>query len=183
MTVDALQALLCAAKLVFSHGASWTETECRERAREIVEAAAQHDQDALLMAAVFIQECDLRDDVARPVFLPADLHRPRRKRRIIGYDYCPMGVRIMGTLDRHRWTRAALFTEAARRMARWERWCKRRHSHTHFIQHYNEGNAAYTESVLAIRRALRSKAPLATTLEPRTAEIVRRLLRPPRVAM
>lgn len=193
MTAEALSFALCLASGIFGRPA-WTVEKCDERAIQISEIAKQHDVDPLLMVAVNIQECDMREDVDALVTVGEGRHK-----RVVGIDACPMGVRIMGPAgvrlhaalhdDNQVAARVALYDTAARAMVRWKRWCSRGHqgnaplplfsTQHHFIAHYNQGDPTYSHQVLGIQAAL-ARRPIKPEHErrftERTKEIVRRLL-------
>lgn len=174
MSVEALSILLCAAKLAFAHGDVWTQAQCRERAEQVLTAAQAHDVSPLAMISIDAQECDWRDGITRPIYAPADINKPRAKRRIIGHDLCPMGLRIYEPIiDRAKWTNAVIFDRAATKMARLKRWCDHAHDGHFYLGHWNPGNPTYAESILGILFALQGKA--SPTTDPRTKEIVMRL--------
>lgn len=180
MTVEALAVILCLAKPTFSHGQTWNEAECLDQAKEIQAAAEVHGIDTKLIVAVNIHECDLRSGIVRPIW--QEFGTGRRKKRVqIGADLCPMGLRVFGPVDRVKWTDAAIYMEAARKMDRWKKWCDHDHGGAHhFISHYNQGNSVYQFQILAIRRALAGKPLLKGEeglLTERTLEIVKRLTR------
>ena len=174
MTVDALALLLCSMKVMFSHPQTWNIEQCREKAVQIKAAAEKYGIEEKFIVADFAQECDLVDNVARPIYKTVIL-RNKPKRVIIGYDYCPMGIRVYDPeLNRVKWTDSRLFETSAQKMDHWRRWCARNHTGHHWISHYNEGNPHYAESVLAIRGSLDGKEPKVKLVE-RTAEIVKRM--------
>ena len=174
MTIEALALLICSANVTFSHGQKLSDAECKRQAEEIQVAATTHNIDERLMVAENVWECDLRVGIARPIWKAVG-----KKRVQIGVDYCPMGLRIYGPMNRAKWTEAAIYMEAARRMAKWKSWCDRKHKGAHhFIAHYNEGNPVYQFQILAIRRALAGKELRRGEeqfLTDRALEIVRRL--------
>ena len=157
MTVESLAIILCASKVMFSHPQVWDQAQCTEKAQQIIEAAQKYDIDPKLIVAGFVQECDLVNDITRPIYDPNDL-RPRSKRNVIGHDYCPMGVRIYepGPPNRQKWTDIKLFEKSASKMDFWRRWCTKKHAGQghHWLKHYNEGNPDYVESVMAIKAAI-----------------------------
>lgn len=180
MTVEALSAVLCLASGVFGRPA-WDLDKCDERAAVVLAAAARHGVDPLLMVALDVHECELRDKDASVYKTIGD------RRRLVGYDACPMGVRIMGVDRRGSYDVAALYELAAARLERWRNWCGRGHpggryhahllSRHHYVAHYNQGNPTYSNQVLAIRDALRGRfdeAESRSSLTPRTSDIVQR---------
>jgi len=179
VTLAALSKIICLAWGIYGR-TQLADAECDERAREVLAAAGRHRVDPVLMVAVDVQECDLRDDVGAPFYKTV-----RGRRVLAGRDHCPMGVR---TWDSRRYARAALYDEAARRLSRWKRWCAAGHpggkyrgaGDHHFVSHYNPGNPAYESQVMTFYRRLR-RLPVrerdASRMTPRTREIERRLAR------
>jgi hypothetical protein len=180
MTVEALSAVLCLASGVFGRPA-WDLDKCDERAAVVLAAAARHGVDPLLMVALDVHECDLRDRDA-PVY-----KKVGGRQRLVGYDACPMGVRIMGVDRRGSYDVADLYELAAVRLERWRDWCGRGHPggryrarlpvRHHYVAHYNQGNPTYSNQILAIRDALKGRfgeAESRSDLTSRTDEIVRR---------
>ena len=121
MTVEALSLTICLASGIFGRPA-WTPDKCDERAAQIMTIAEKHGIDPLLMVAVNIQECDMREDVNALVTVGTGKHK-----KIVGIDACPMGVRIMGAESRKPHAPEELYEIAARRMEHWKRWCERGH--------------------------------------------------------
>jgi hypothetical protein len=182
VTVEALAAVLCLASGVFGRPA-WDEARCLERALVVSEVAERHGVDPLLMVALDVHECELRDNVDAPVY-----KKIRGRKVLAGHDACPMGVRIMGVKKRLDYDVPALYELAATRMEGWQKWCGRGHpggkypghlpARHHYVAHYNQGNPAYAPQVLALRRTFLGKEVLAgEALTPRTLEIIRRYRR------
>lgn len=183
MTVEALAQVMCLVSGIFGRPA-WDEPKCLERAGHVLEAARRHAVDPLLMVALEVQECDMRDSDA-PIYKVVG-----GRRRLAGYDACPMGVRIMGVSQRQRHDAASLYELAAARLERWRKWCRRGHpggrypghlpAGHHHVAHYNQGNPRYADQVLAIKDALEggiARPGRAGDLTPRTREIVKRIHR------
>lgn len=183
MTVEALAAVLCLASGIFGRP-SWDADKCAERAGVIEAAAARHGVDPLLMVALDVHECELRD-VDAPVY-----KKVRGSEELVGYDACPMGVRIMGVESRRSYDVPALYELAAARLEHWRGWCGRGHPggrhlgrlprHHHYVAHYNQGNPTYADQVLAIRDALGGRPRRAEKMQhltPRTEEICARIRR------
>lgn len=180
MTAPALAAVLCLASSIYGRPA-WDEAKCAERAGMILAAAGRHRVDPLLMVAIDMQECDQRDEDA-PIYKMV-----RGKNTLVGYDACPMGVRIMGVARRAALGPAELYEIAAARLARWRRWCRaghpggrypgHLHAGHHYSAHYNQGNPSYSHQVLARREVLAGKKVGLddVDLTPRTRETLRRL--------
>lgn len=168
MTLTLLAKMLCLASGIFGRPA-WNDARCFEHARYVMEAADRHGLDPVLMVAVDVVECDLRDK-DRPVY---------RSGKLVGYDACPMGVRIMDVDRRLQYGPADLYELAATRMERWQRWCERSHKgQHHYLKHYNEGNPVYAAQVLAVVATLKVRGVRnRDLLKDRTVEIVRRLAR------
>ena len=177
MTIEALSLTICLASSIFGRPA-WTPEKCAERAEQIMSIAERHGLDPLLMVAVNIQECDMREDVNAYVRAGTG-----RGRRVVAVDACPMGVRFWGARIWERHDPQELYELAAQRMERWKRWCERAHlgpEEHHFISHYNQGNPVYASQVLGVlaaitHRKIELRHLLAFT--DRTREIVRRLTR------
>ena len=184
MTAEALSLVICLASGVFGRPA-WTPEKCAERAGQLMEIGRRHGIDPLLMVAVNIQECDMREDVNALVTAGEGKHK-----KVIGIDACPMGVRIIGSDWKKHRAPEELYELAARRMEHWKSWCERGHhgrkpaglslEKHHFIAHYNQGNPVYASQVLGFlatitHRKVREKDSSAYT--ERTREIVRRLTR------
>ena len=126
--------------------------------------------DPVLMVAIDIVECDMRE-VDNLV---------RRGGRIVGYDACPMGVRIMGVKHRRQYKTGDLYELAATRMERWKKWCARVHGGRHhpYVKHYNEGDPVYAAQVLAVAATLKAqRVRHRDELTERTRDIVKRLAR------
>jgi len=169
VTLAVLAKMLCLASGIFGRPA-WDDARCSEHAGYVMEAADRHGVDPVLMVAVNIFECDMGDK-DNPI---------RRDGKLVGYDACPMGVRIIGVEHRQKYGPADLYELAAVRMERWKRWCERSHRgrHHHYIKHYNEGNPAYAPQILAVMAILKLRgARHGELLKDRTIEIVRRLAR------
>ena len=86
--VAPLAALLCAIQPQISPEKDWTHIDCIERAQEFVEAGEMSRVDPLLLVAVSVFECNLRER--------AEL-RDRKGRRVVAIDACPMGLRFTGS--------------------------------------------------------------------------------------
>jgi len=148
MTVEALSLTICLVSGIFGRPA-WEKSKCDERAAQISGIARRHGLDPLLMVAVNVQECDMRETEA---FAPVVVGEGKHK-KVVGIDACPMGVRLMGAEARMSREPVALYEIAADRMERWKRWCERGHqrnrhdpayaSEHHFIAHYNQGDPTY----------------------------------------
>lgn len=156
MTVPALASVICLASGIFGRPA-WTEEKCLARAEIVVDVARRHGLDPLLLLAIDVVECDLNDRDARIY------KKVGGKKRLVGHDACPMGVRIMGPENRSQHDDASLHELAAKKLARWRKWCRAGHpggkyrgtrAPHHFVAHYNEGNPIYADQVLAVRDAL-----------------------------
>lgn len=179
MTLAALSKMICLAWVAYGR-APLSEAECDGRARLVRQAAERHQVDPVLMLSVDVQECDLRDTDA-PIYEVV-----RGRRTVVGYDRCPMGVRVMGT--EKDLGASDLYDLAAQKIKRWERWCRAGHpggkyrgrgSH-HHLAHYNPGNPVYAHQVLAFAAVLRGRpvSPAdAQHLTGRSREIIRRLVR------
>ncbi len=170
MTLSVLAKMICLASGVFGRPA-WDASKCDEHAAYLMTSAARHEISPVLMVAVNVVECDMRE-VDNPIYA-----KVRGKDRLVGYDACPMGVRIKGPENRRRYGSGDLYELAASRMERWKIWCARRHrgSGHHFISHYNEGNPTYAAQVLGVFASLRVRSVKKDLLTERTLEIVRRL--------
>lgn len=180
MTLAALSKTICLAWLAYGR-APLPESECDERASLILRASARHRVDPVLVLAHDVHECDLRR-VDAPIY-----ERVRGKLVVVGYDRCPMGVRIreMGPRPSDEY----LYDLAAKKLARWRRWCLAGHpggkyrgprSGHHYVAHYNPGNPDYEHQVLAHAAVLRGRevSPAnAPHLTGRTWDIVRRMRR------
>ena len=184
MTVEALAAVLCLASGIFGRPA-WDADKCADRAAVVAAAAARHGVDPLLMVALDVHECELRD-VDAPVYKTVG-----GREELVGYDACPMGVRVMGVERRRSYDVPALYELAAARLEHWRDWCGRGHPggrarlghlprHHHHVAHYNQGNPTYANQVLAIRDALGGRLRRAEKMQhltPRTEEMLRRIRR------
>ena len=170
MTTFALAKILCLASSIFGRPA-WEETQCTERAEMILAAAGQHKVDPVLMVAIDLIECDLRE-VDNPYYKVV-----RGRKRLAGYDACPMGVRIPGRHNRAKYAPSDLYELSAARMERWLAWCSRSHvgQGHHYISHYNQGNPVYAAQVLGVLEALRGHTAKSNELTDRTRELIRRL--------
>jgi len=164
VTIAALAKLLCLVSGLFGRPA-WEDARCLDRADAIMGAAGRHGIDPVLMVAVDVVECDLGDRDA-PI---------REDGRLVGYDACPMGVRLRGVTRRADYDEAALYELGAARLeAAKKRW-KARRRRGHFVAAYNWGNREYAADVLAVAAALRGRRPRTAGLADRIAEIVRRI--------
>jgi len=169
MTLAMLTRMLCLASGVFGRPA-WDDARCEEHAAYIMEAAEEYSLDPVHMVSLEIVECDMQDK-DNPV---KKLVRGREV--VVGFDACPMGVRIMGVEKRAGYDARALYQLAAKRMARWKKWCARKHKGSHhFLAHYNEGNPLYVDQVLGVAATLRARPSANYHLSDRISEIVRRL--------
>jgi len=179
VTPEALATLVCVASGALS-GSAKTEDDCRERAIEIRAAADHHGVDDVLLLAIDVLECSMRDDVDAPAYRTVD-----GVRRRVGVDACPMGVRIVGRGVREGLSRADLYDRGASLVARWRDQHERRkcgllpRGH-HHVAHYNWGNPAYASQVLATVAVLEGRAPRRRHYEassPRVRGVVCRLAR------
>lgn len=168
MTLAILAKMLCLASGIFGRPA-WDDAKCTEHARYVMEASDKHGVDPVLMVAIDIVECDMRE-VDNPV---------RRGGRVVGYDACPMGVRILGVQRRRQYKTGDLYELAATRMERWKKWCSRAHAgRHHYVKHYNEGDPVYAAQVLAVAATLKVRGVRhREQLTERTRDIVKRLAR------
>lgn len=172
MTVEVLARMICIASGIFGRPA-WDVAKCAEHAGYIQAAAERHGVDPVLMVSHNIVECDMREK-DNPVYKEV-----RRRQVLVGYDACPMGVRIMGVGRRADFGPRELYETAARKLERWKAWCAKKHRGQghHFTSHYNEGNPAYSDQVLGVRATLLGRSAEKYALCPRVAEIVRRLVK------
>ena len=180
MTVAALAHLMCLASGVFGRPA-WSEAKCAAEAASMLAAAERHSVDPVLMLAIDVQECDMRDGVYldrhgrqrradNPVFATV-----RGKKKLVAYDSCPMGLRLPAA-ERLRMDNASIYERAARKLAAIRAMFP--HKKPHHVAQWNPGNPAYGYQVLAFATTLRGRrvpAKTASHLAERTAEIVRRL--------
>jgi len=160
--------------LVFGRGWNWEKAE--ERAGMIEAAAQRHKVDPALMVAIDAYECDLRD---RDASVYAMVHG---RRRLVGYDACPMGMRIMGVGRRARYNAVQLYEMAAADLERSRKVClgsghPARICAERAVAKRNSRNRDYAAQVFAIAAALRGQRAPEDHLTRRTVEIVRRLLR------
>jgi hypothetical protein len=157
---------------------AWTPEKCQERASQIHKIAQENDVDPMWFVAINIQECDMREDVDAKVFAPAIAKRPPKQ---IGADLCPMGIRFLwpnGKRPDKSLDALAIYELAGKKMARWKRWCDKKHKNHSFVVHWNEGNPIYAAQVLAFRTVLMGQSLNSDdNLTGRTKEIVRRLRR------
>jgi hypothetical protein len=172
MTVEVLAKMLCLASGIFGRP-SWDNAKCAEHAGYVMASATRHSIPPVLMVATNILECDMQDR-DNPVYAVV-----RGRSRLVGYDACPMGVRIMGVAKRGSYGPSDLYEIAAAKMERWQRWCVRKHRGMghHFLFHYNEGNPAYSAQVMGVFAVLRGRQVKKDSLTDRTLEIVNRLSR------
>lgn len=170
MTLELLTRMICLASGIFGRPA-WDAGKCAEHADYILEASKRYEVDPVLIVAENIVECDMQEK-DNPIYKEV-----RGRTRLVGYDACPMGVRIIGVERREQFAARDLYEAAARKLARWKAWCARKHRGQghHFVSHYNEGNPVYADQVLAVRATLLTKPTAKFALVPRIAEIVRRL--------
>jgi hypothetical protein len=184
MTIEALSLTLCLVSGIFGRPA-WDTEKCTERAEQILSIATSHNIDPLLMVAVNVQECDMRENVDAMVYQGTG-----KKRKVIGRDACPMGIRLMGEAAKRKYEPKELYEMAAQKMERWKNWCEKGHQGQlykglkgdkhHFIYHYNQGNPIYAAQVLSILATIKGKSlneKYEQDLTPRSKEIIRRLLR------
>jgi hypothetical protein len=177
VTAQALSIMICLASGAF--GRQWPQERCDERASQILVSASRHDVDPVLMLALEAYECDMREDVDARVYRVV-----RGKKKLAGFDACPMGVRVMDVGRRRRLGPADLYEVAAAKLERWRDWCRSGHpggGNTlrfphHHVAHYNQGNPEYSYQVLAVAAAIGGR-PFRdqNRLRARTLEIVRRL--------
>ena len=174
MTIEALTMTICLASSIFGRG-QMAQTECKAMAENMTMAAKIADVSPALILAVNIQECDLRERVDAPIWKGEG-----KKRKMVGVDACPMGVRILGITDSTKLAVERMYTLAGEKMAIMKRWCEKKHkgSHHHFISHYNQGNPTYATQVLGFMAVVQGK-PVSgeNSLTKRSQEIIRRLLR------
>lgn len=178
MTASALAQVLCLVSGIFGRPA-WDEAKCAERAEMIGASSRRHGIDPVLMVAHEAWECDMLDRDA-PVYRVVS-----GRKKLVGYDACPMGVRVIGVERRARLGPAELYEMAAARLARWKRWCERGHpgkrypghlpAGHHYSAHFNQGNPTYSYQVLAVRDALLRRTPSPRFLTERALEHVRRI--------
>jgi hypothetical protein len=170
LTPVALAQLLCAASGIFGRPA-WDVAKCAERADWIVAAAERHDVDPVLLVSIDVVECDLRDRDA-PVYREVE-----GRRRLVGFDACPMGMRILGVERRRLYDPRSLYELAARRLAADRARCRisgRRDCLREAIARRNLGNPQYAAGVYYVWGALAGKR-VRGTVSIRLAEIGRRL--------
>jgi hypothetical protein len=161
MTLETLAQLICLTTAIFGRG-SPSPSLCERSSSAILAATSETQIDPLLVVAVNIQECDLREDVVA--------------RWSGGVDACPMGLRIRGKFSREEWPIERIYREAVRKMVRDRQRCKDLHHRGHhFIKHWNNGNPVYANQVLATYRYLSGKKVSTSGLVPRTLEILRRM--------
>ena len=174
MTIEALALTICLASSVFGRG-KMAETECKAMAENVTMAAKIADVSPVLILAVNIQECDLRERVDAPIWKGEG-----KKRKMVGVDACPMGVRILGITDSTKLVVERLYNLAGEKMSVMKKWCERNHkgAHHHFISHYNQGNPTYAAQILGFMAVLQGRpVPDESSLTARSKEIIRRLLR------
>ena len=141
----------------------------------VLAAAERHHVDALLLVAVDAYECDLGDRDA-PVYKVV-----RGRKRLVGYDACPMGMRVLDVGRRRRLGPAELYEMAALDLERSTRVFRAlgyspRRALARAVARRNSGNPAYGTQVFAIVAALGGRRVEAEGLSLRTREIVRRLV-------
>lgn len=180
MTATAFAQLMCLVSGIFGRPA-WPAEKCEKEAALLLAAANRHDVDPVLMLAIDVQECDMKDGEYRdrhgrlrradnPVYA-----KVRGRKKLVAYDSCPMGLRLP-VKDRLRLDNAALYERAARKLAALRAMFPRQKPH--HVARWNPGNPEYAYQVLAFATVLRGKrmsARVASHLADRTVEIVRRL--------
>jgi hypothetical protein len=177
MSLEGLSMVLCLASGIFGRPA-WSTEMCEARASQILKISQENDLDPLLLVAVNIHECDMRENVRVRFYSSAS---GGVKKKTMGVDSCPMGIRSWwqnGKSPKTNLTPVELYELAGKKMARVKKLCQaKRHKH-HYISHWNYGNRTYSVQILGIRAALEGKSTiLQTQLTPRSKEIIKRLLR------
>jgi hypothetical protein len=159
VTVSALASLVCAASSIFSGRAAWDEARCLARAEVILEAAERHVVDPVLMLAIDVLECELRDEDVK-IYDESD-----DPKRLVALDACPMGLRFRHPRRRRHLGVAELYDLGAAHLAKVTAWCEGGHGGRrlgrrghHPLAHWNWGNPLYAVQVLAVRSALLEKA-------------------------
>jgi hypothetical protein len=191
VTLAELAAVVCLASGIFGRPA-WDAQQCEQRAALVLATAERHSVDPVVMVAVDVLECELRDDVDAPFYKVV-----RGRRRLAGYDACPMGVRVRGVARRRALSAADIYDEAASRLAWWRSWCQAGHpgrgrepsrsylgrGRHSYVAHYNWGNPDYAAQVLAVAAALRGRQVRDVRhLSERAVAFVRRIYRAAGVA-
>jgi hypothetical protein len=180
VTAAALAKMLCLASGIYGRPA-WDQPRCEERAELILASSERHFVDPVLMTAIDVVECDL-DDRDAPIY---EMRRGRK--RLVGWDSCPMGMRIRGPERRRQYDDEALIELAASDLGRSYASCRADHRSRsecewRAVARRNLRSRDYAAQVLAVAGALRGKrleggSLRSRPLAERTAEIVRRLLR------
>lgn len=98
-----------------------TQPNCEQKAQEYWQSAQKYKFDPVLLVAIAIYECDLRDKVVHHK-LPKDL--------------CPMGLRVY---DNKKWTRAQIIDEAANRLDFFRIVTRDHRERFAYLNHYNSG--------------------------------------------
>ena len=176
MTLAMFTRMVCLSSGVFGRPA-WDDARCAEQASYMTEAAERHGIDPVLMLSLNVVECDMhtRDN---PIY-----QEVKGRKKLVGFDACPMGVRIIGVEKLERYDDRKLYELAATRLERWKRWCAKQHRDRRgrplhsFLKHYNEGNTLYADQVLAVAAVIRRRPTARYQVSERIAEIVRRLSR------
>jgi hypothetical protein len=163
--------MICLASGIFGRPA-WDTAKCAEHAGYVMEAADRHNLDPVLLVSINIVECDMQEK-DNPVYQTIG-----NRKKLIGFDACPMGVRILSVERRQRYDARGLYELAGAKLEKWKSWCAKSHGRKHhFMVHYNEGNPVYAAQVLGVFATLKLRHVKSESLTPRTAEIIRRLVR------
>jgi hypothetical protein len=180
VTAAALAKMLCLASGIYGRPA-WDQAKCEERADLILTSSLRHSVDPVIMVAIDVIECDM-DDQDAPIY---EVQRGRK--RLVGWDSCPMGMRLRGPERRRRWDAAALIELAASDLGRSYAACRadrrpRSECEWRAVARRNFRNHDYAAQVMVVAGALRGRklegsALRSQKLASRTAEIARRLLR------
>lgn len=105
-------------------------TDCVERAGEYYIIGIKYDFDPVLLIAIDIYECDLRDDVYAE-FLD-------KNNKILAIDLCPMGLRVPGKF-RKKLDRLGIIDQATQILDYFRTNTKKCQEAHAYLNHYNSG--------------------------------------------
>ena len=172
MTAAVLAQLICMTSGAF--GPAWSASRCAEHAGWILSSAERHHVDPVLMVAVNAYECDMHDRDA-PIY-----RQLGNRRTLVGFDRCPMGMRVLGLAQSARLGPAELYEMAGVDLERSFSYYREKHltirdAIRKAVARRNSRSRNYADQVLAVAAALGGRRPSVEGLTERTKEIVRRL--------